>query len=81
MDMVSRPIIEAMVRITITKACRSDSSSMMISSEGVWRAVEFLEMQENAAKSILVAKILGNAKTLPTKDVDELVRTVEKLMK
>lgn len=51
--------------------------ALMISSEGVWRAVEFLEMQENAAKSILVAKLLGNAKTLPTKDVDELENVVK----
>ena len=51
--------------------------ALMISSEGAWRAVEFLEMQENAAKSILVAKILGNAKTIATKDVDELENVVK----
>lgn len=51
--------------------------AIMISSEGAWRAVEFLEMQENAAKSILVSKILGNAKTIATKDVDELENVVK----
>ena len=45
---------------------------LMVSDQGVWRAVELLEMMENAAKSILVAKVLGNAKILPSKDVMEL---------
>ena len=38
---------------------------------------EFLEMMEAAAKSILVAKILGNAKTIPMQDVMNLERVIK----
>ena len=51
--------------------------ALMVSGEGVWRAVEFLEMMEAAAKSILVAKILGNAKTIPMQDVMNLERVIK----
>lgn len=46
--------------------------AVMISPEGVMRALEFLEMMEAAAKSIIVAKILGNPKNIPLHDVDRL---------
>jgi L-fuculose-phosphate aldolase len=51
--------------------------ALMVSSEGVWRAVEFLEMQENAAISIIVSKILGNPKTIPAPRVDELENVIK----
>lgn len=51
--------------------------TLMVSTEGVWRAVEFLEMQENAAISIVVSKILGNPKTIPTPRVDELENVIK----
>jgi len=50
--------------------------ALMVSSEGVWRAIEFLEMMEAAGKSILVAKMLGNAKTLPAPDVKNLENVI-----
>lgn len=51
--------------------------AVMVSPEGVWRALEFLEMMEAAGKSIIVAKVLGNAKTIPTKDVEDLEKVIE----
>jgi len=46
--------------------------ALMVSAEGVWRAIEFLEMMEAAGKSILVARMLGNPKPLPAADVKNL---------
>lgn len=43
--------------------------ALMVSKEGPWRALEFLEMMEAQATSILVAQALGNPKTIPMKDV------------
>ena len=50
---------------------------LMVSDKGPWRAVELLEMTEAAAKSVLVAKILGGLNTLPEKDVQELENVIE----
>ncbi len=46
--------------------------ALMVSPEGIWRALELLEMMEATAKSMLVAQMLGNPKTLPTPDVENL---------
>lgn len=46
--------------------------AIMVSPEGVGRALELLEMMEAQGKSVLVAQMLGNPKTLPAKDVEEL---------
>ncbi len=45
---------------------------LMTSGEGVLRALDLLEMMESAAKSVLVARLLGNLKPLPQKDVQDL---------
>jgi len=45
---------------------------LMTSGEGVLRALDLLEMMESAAKSVLVAKLLGNLKPLPGRDVQDL---------
>jgi L-fuculose-phosphate aldolase len=50
--------------------------AVMVSPEGVWRAIEFLEMMEAAAKSILVAKMLGNPKPIPPEDVKNLENVI-----
>lgn len=50
--------------------------SLMVSTESVWRAVEMMEMMEAAAKSIVVAQILGNPKSIPMKDVCELEEVI-----
>ncbi len=50
--------------------------AVMISPEGVWRAIEFLEMMEAAGKSILVAKMLGNLKPIPAADVKNLENVI-----
>ncbi len=46
--------------------------AVMVSPEGVMRAIEFLEMMEAAGKSIIVSKILGNAKPIAAPDVANL---------
>ncbi len=50
--------------------------AVMVSPEGVWRAIEFLEMMEAAGKSILVAQALGNPKTIPANDVKNLENVI-----
>lgn len=50
--------------------------AVMVSPEGVWRAIEFLEMMEAAGKSILVAKMLGNPKPIPGDDVKNLENVI-----
>lgn len=50
--------------------------AVMISPEGVQRAIEFLEMMEATARSIIVAKILGNAKPIPPADVERLENVI-----
>ncbi len=50
--------------------------AVMVSPEGVWRAIEFLEMMEAAGKSILVAKTLGNPKSIPAADVKNLENVI-----
>ena len=49
---------------------------LMVSPEGVGRALEFIEMMEAEAISIVVAKILGNPKTIPMKDVMRLENVI-----
>ena len=51
--------------------------ALMVSAEGTWRALEFLEMMEACATSILVAKMLGNPKPIPMKDVMNLERVIK----
>ncbi|MDO4547106.1 MAG: class II aldolase/adducin family protein [Clostridia bacterium] len=51
--------------------------AVMVSPEGVMRALEFLEMMEAAAKSIIVAQLLGNPKAIPAKDVDRLENVIK----
>lgn len=51
--------------------------ALMVAAQGVWRALEFLEMMEAAAMSILVAKALGNPKTIPMADVMNLERVIK----
>ncbi|MEA5066283.1 MAG: class II aldolase/adducin family protein [Eubacteriales bacterium] len=50
--------------------------ALMVSSEGIWRALEFLEMMEAAGKSIIVAKLLGNPKPIPPADVKNLENVI-----
>lgn len=50
--------------------------AVMISSEGVWRALEFMEMMESAGQSILTAKALGNLKPIPEADVAKLENVI-----
>lgn len=49
---------------------------LMVSAEGVWRALELTEMMEAAAKSILVARLLGGARELPPEEVDKLENVI-----
>jgi L-fuculose-phosphate aldolase len=49
---------------------------LMVSPEGIWRALELVEMMEATAKSIIVAKILGNPKPLPRQDVKNLENVI-----
>ena len=51
--------------------------AVMISPEGIWRALELLEMMEAAGKSMLVAQMLGNLKTIPTADVKNLENVIK----
>lgn len=51
--------------------------AVMVSPEGVWRALEFLEMMEAAGKSIIVSKLLGNPKPIPPKDVKNLENVIK----
>jgi len=50
--------------------------AVMVSGEGVWRALEFLEMMESAAQSILTAMALGNLKAIPAEDVERLENVI-----
>lgn len=50
--------------------------ALMCSTEGIERALDFLEMMEAAAKSLLVANLLGGADELPKSDVDDMERTL-----
>ncbi len=49
---------------------------MVTSSDGIERALDFLEMYEAAAKSIVVSEMLGGTSTLTKKDVQNLDRTM-----
>lgn len=51
--------------------------ALMGSTEGVRRALQLLEMMEAAARSVLVAHMLGGAKTLSKADVENLNRTLK----
>lgn len=51
--------------------------ALVTSSEGVERALDFFEMMEAAAKSLLVAQLLGGVDILPEKDVKNLERTMK----
>ncbi|MDL2205759.1 class II aldolase/adducin family protein [Eubacteriales bacterium OttesenSCG-928-N13] len=50
--------------------------ALMVSTEGVGRALEFMEMMEAAGKSMLVAQMLGNPKTIPMQDVKNLENVI-----
>ena len=51
--------------------------AVMVSPEGIWRALEFMEMMEAAGKSMLVAQVLGNPKTIPMDDVKSLENVIK----
>lgn len=51
--------------------------ALMCSTESAKRAFELLEMVEAQAKSLLVAILLGGARTLPQEDVRNLDRTLK----
>ena len=51
--------------------------AVMVSADGVGRAIEFLEMMEACGKSIIVAKILGNPKPIPVEDVKNLENVIK----
>lgn len=51
--------------------------ALVTSGEGVERALEFFEMMEAAAISLLVAELLGGADLLPHEDVKNLERTMK----
>ncbi len=51
--------------------------AIVTSLEGVERALEFFEMMEAAAKSILVAQLLGGAEVLAKEHVQNLERTMK----
>lgn len=51
--------------------------ALMCSTESAKRAMELLEMVEAQAKSLLVAILLGGARTLPCEDVANLDRTLK----
>ncbi len=51
--------------------------AIVTSPDGVERALEFFEMMEAAAKSILVAKLLGGAEEIAKDDVGNLERTMK----
>lgn len=50
---------------------------LMVSPNGVWRALELTEMMEAAAKSIIVAKLLGNMQTIPYDEVMKLENVIK----
>jgi len=50
---------------------------LMVSPDGVWRALELTEMMENAAKSIIVANLLGGAKPIPREEVLKLENVIK----
>lgn len=50
--------------------------ALMASTQGVKRALELLEMMEAAARSVLVAHMLGGLKTIPREEVANLDRTL-----
>lgn len=49
---------------------------MLCSPDGVWRALELLEMLENMAHSVFVAASLGKVNQIPLDEVDKLERTI-----
>ena len=49
---------------------------MICSPDGVWRALELLEMLENMAYSAFVAASLGKVNSIPLDEVDKLERTI-----
>ena len=50
--------------------------ALMVSSEGVERALDFLEIMENTAISALVAKLLGGCDLIPREEVGNIDRTI-----
>jgi L-fuculose-phosphate aldolase len=49
---------------------------MICSPDGVWRALELLEMLENMAYSAFVAASMGKVNQIPLDEVDKLERTI-----
>jgi len=49
---------------------------LMVSPEGVWRALELTEMMEAAGQSILIANLLGGAKAIPCNEVLKLENVI-----
>ncbi|NLG26218.1 MAG: class II aldolase/adducin family protein [Clostridiales bacterium] len=50
---------------------------LMVSGEGVWRALELTEMMESAAISIMVARLLGSTPTIPYPEVMKLENVIK----
>ena len=50
---------------------------LMVSPDGVWRALELTEMMEAAGKSILVALQLGSTQTIPYDEVMKLENVIK----
>lgn len=49
---------------------------MVCSPDGVWRALELLEMLENMAHSAFIAASLGRVNQIPPDEVDKLTETI-----
>jgi len=51
--------------------------ALMVSTDSVLRAQDFMEMMEAAAQSVLVAKLLGNVGVIPEKEIANLDRVMQ----
>lgn len=63
--------------IEVSNAFLMENHGVMVTSpDGIERALDFLEMYEAAAKSIVVSEVLGGTKVLSQEDVQNLNRTM-----
>jgi L-fuculose-phosphate aldolase len=78
----AEPLSNELAAMFDTYICRSNGFLMenhgmlMVSPEGVWRALELTEMMESTGLSIIIARLLGNARSMPRDEVLKLENVI-----
>ena len=78
----AEPLSNELAEMFDAYICRSNGFLMenhgmlMVSPEGVWRALELTEMMESAGLSIIAARLLGDARAIPRDEVLKLENVI-----